>query len=58
MQNKPLPDEFEIRRTIAERLGELRALRAIERALARYRRERAKMADTTTQRVEQSEVSE
>lgn len=36
---EPLPDELTIRRTIAERMREIRALRSVERALAKYRQE-------------------
>lgn len=39
MKNSPVPDELTVRRTIAERCRELRLLRSIERALARYRHE-------------------
>ena len=39
MQTDPVPDEAIVRKTIAERSRELRLLRSIERALARYRRE-------------------
>ena len=41
MQSDSVPDEIVVRRTIAERRRELRLLRSIERALARYRRERS-----------------
>jgi hypothetical protein len=36
----PIPDEIIIRRTIAERLRELALLRAILRAIEKYRRQR------------------
>lgn len=39
MGHELLPDEQEIRRAVAERTRELRLLRSIERAIARYRRE-------------------
>ena len=41
MQTEVVPDEVVVRRTIAERSLELRLLRSIERALARYRREQS-----------------
>lgn len=41
MQREAVPDEVTVRRTIAERSRELRLLRSIERALARYRREQS-----------------
>ena len=41
MKNSPVPDELTVRRTIAEHCRELRLLRSIERALARYRHEQS-----------------
>jgi hypothetical protein len=36
----PIPDEIAVRKNIAERLRELALLRAILKALAKYRREK------------------
>jgi hypothetical protein len=41
-----LPNELTIRRRIAERLRELRLLRSLERALARYRKENERFCTT------------
>ncbi len=39
MNRDKLPDEIDVRQTIAERMRELRLLRSIQRALARHRRD-------------------
>lgn len=47
-QLTPLPDEMTVRRAIAERQRELRTLRAVERAIARHRRQTEAMLERST----------